>query len=288
MHTGTVSLGIDERGEGAPLVLLMGLAWPRTYWDEGFCDALAARGFRVLRVDHRDVGESDFLDVTPPNIGRVVQAAFAGEPVDAPYLLADMARDVVGLLDALELERAHLVGASLGGMVAQTLAIAHPERVASLTSVMSSTGDPEKVLASTAALDVLFTPIPTEREAAIAHQVEAFRTLSGAAFDEARVRALAARGFDLQAHVPGLQRQQGAARQLVALLASGPRVEALPGVEAPSLVVHGAEDPLVPLEAGEQTAALIPGAELLVLEGMGHDVAPPFWAPVADAIAALR
>ncbi|MEM9068053.1 MAG: alpha/beta fold hydrolase [Myxococcota bacterium] len=284
VDAGALRIAYDERGEGEPLVLLMGLAWPRVYWDDAFCDRLAAKGFRVIRMDARDVGESDFLEEMPPNIGRIVQAAFAGESVEAPYSLSDMALDVVGLLDALGIERAHVCGSSLGGMVAQTLAIEHPGRLSSLTSIMSSTGDRALPLGTPAAMEILFTPIPAERDAAVAHQVASFRIFSASAFDEARATRLAERGFDLQAHVPPLLRQTGAARQLAAMLTSGDRVQALGQVAIPSLIVHGSDDPLVPLAAGQQTAECIPGARMLEIEGMGHDLAPPFWDTVIGAL----
>ncbi|MBX3252095.1 MAG: alpha/beta fold hydrolase [Myxococcales bacterium] len=282
-------LGRDARGAGAPLILLQGLAWGRVHWDDALCDALASKGFRVWRVDHRDGGESERAPAQPPSIGRVVQAAFAGQPVsDAPYLLTDMAADLVAFMDEQGIERAHVCGCSLGGAVAQVLALEHPERVASLTSVMSSTGDPSLLLSSGDALELLFTPLPIDREPCIEHQVKAFRLLAGPTFDEARTRRIAASAFDLQAHVPGPERQLGAARQLVALLASGDRAAALDAVEAPALVVHGDLDPLVDASAGRGVADAIPGAEWLLLEGMGHDLTPPFWTPLVEALVALQ
>ncbi|MCB9612855.1 MAG: alpha/beta hydrolase [Sandaracinus sp.] len=282
-------LGFDRRGEGEPLVLLQGLAWPRVHWDDALCDRLAEVGFEVIRVDARDVGQSEVFGGTPPSIGAVVQAALAGQPVEgALYDLSDMAADVIALLDSIGVARAHVCGVSLGGMIAQTLAIEHPSRVRSLTSVMTSTGDPNRVLASSDALRLLFTPIPGEREAAIAHQVKAFRVLSGGAFDEARTRRLASEAFELHAHVPGAERQRGAARQLVALLASGDRAERLRALTLPTLIVHGALDPLVPLDAGLDVAEAIEHADLLVLDDMAHDLAPPFWDAFVAALVDLR
>lgn len=282
-------LAFDRRGHGEPLVLLQGLGWPRAHWDDALCDRLVDAGFSPLRVHVRDVGGSEYFGGTPPSIGRVVQAALAGRPVEgAPYRLSDMAADVIALLDELAITRAHVCGVSLGGMIAQTLAIEHPSRVRSLTSVMTSTGDPNRVLASSEALRLLFTPIPTERQAAIDHQVEAFRVLSGPAFDEARARRLADQAFALHAHVPGSERQLGAARQLVALLASGDRRARLRELALPTLVVHGALDPLVPLDAGLDVAEAVAHADLLVLDEMAHDLAPPFWDAFVDALTDLR
>ncbi len=269
--------------------MLQGLAWPRAHWDDALCHALANAGFDPIRVDVRDVGGSEYFGGTPPSIGRVIGAALAGQPIEgAPYDLSDMAADVIALLDALCIERAHVCGVSLGGMIAQTLALEHPNRIRTLTSVMTSTGDPNRVLATSDALRWLFTPIPTAREAAIEHQVAAFRVLSGPAFDEARIRELAARAFELHAHVPGPERQLGAARQLVALLASGDRRQRLRTLTLPTLVVHGARDPLVPLDAGLDVAEAIEHAELLVLDEMAHDLAPPFWGELIEAMVDLR
>ena len=279
----------ETHGHGEPLVLLQGLAWPRAHWDDALCDRLARVGFDPIRVDVRDVGGSEYFGGTPPSIGRVIGAALAGKPIEgAPYDLSDMAADVIALLDELSIERAHVCGVSLGGMIAQTLALEHPNRVRTLTSVMTSTGDPNRVLATSDALRWLFTPIPTAREAAIEHQVAAFHVLSGPAFDEARIRELAARAFELHAHVPGPERQLGAARQLVALLASGDRRQRLRTLTLPTLVVHGARDPLVPLDAGLDVAEAIEHAELLVLDEMAHDLAPPFWDELIAAMVDLR
>lgn len=286
---GTYDREPGTNGHGEPLVLLQGLAWPRAHWDDALCDRLARAGFDPIRVDVRDVGGSEYFGGTPPSIGRVIGAALAGKPIEgAPYDLSDMARDVIALLDELSIERAHVCGVSLGGMIAQTLALEHPGRIRTLTSVMTSTGDPNRVLATSDALRWLFTPIPTARDAAIEHQVAAFRVLSGPAFDEARIRELAARAFELHAHVPGPERQLGAARQLVALLASGDRRQRLRTLTLPTLVVHGARDPLVPLDAGLDVAEAIEHAELLVLDEMAHDLAPPFWDELIAAMVDLR
>ncbi len=270
------------RREDAPLLLVMGLGSQMVLWDEDFCGALVERGHYVVRYDNRDVGLSTkFEQAGAPNVLELMQNAQSGGPLEAPYLLDDMADDAAGLLDALELPSAHVVGASMGGMIAQTLAIRHPERVQSLTSIMSSTGNPELPPARPEAMAVLMRKRATDREGAIEAAVEAQKVIgsSGFPFDEARVRERAARQYDRCFHPEGL------ARQLAAIVASGSRVAALGGVRAPTLVIHGDADPLVPIDGGRDTAQAIPGAELLVIEGMGHDLPRQAWPRVVDAIA---
>lgn len=265
-----------------PLLLVMGLGAQMILWDEAFCALLAGRGFYVIRYDNRDVGLSTKLDAAGvPNLLEAFASAAQGQAIDAPYTLSDMAADAAGLLDALGLETAHVVGASMGGMIVQTLAIEHPQRLRSMTSIMSTTGNPALPPPDASAIGALTTPAPAERAAAIEHQVRLWRVIGspGFPFDETRVRARATRSFDR-----GVS-PDGRVRQLVAILASGNRKLALGGVRTPSLVIHGAADPLVPLAGGRDTAEAIPGAELLVLEGMGHDLPEPLWPTVADAIA---
>jgi len=266
------------------LLLVMGLGAQMILWPEEFCSDLAARGLHVVRYDNRDVGRSTWLDQAGmPDVAGALAAAMQGRPIASPYLLRDMAADAVGLLDALEVDAVHVVGASMGGMIAQTLAIEHPARVRTLTSIMSTTGHPGLPPARPEAMAVLVTPAPTERAAAIEHGVRVWRTIGspGFPFDEAEVRERAALAFDRGVNPPGV------ARQLVAILASGSRREALRGVQVPSLVIHGAADPLVPVEAGRDTAQAVPGAELLEFEGMGHDLPRPLWPRFVEAIAKL-
>lgn len=266
------------------LLLVMGLGAQMILWPEEFCSDLAARGLHVVRYDNRDVGRSTWLDQAGmPDVAGALAAAMQGRPIASPYRLRDMAADAVGLLDALEVDAAHVVGASMGGMIAQTLAIEHPARVRTLTSIMSTTGHPGLPPARPEAMAVLVTPAPTERAAAIEHGVRVWRTIGspGFPFDEAEVRERAALAFDRGVNPPGI------ARQLVAILASGSRREALRGVQVPSLVIHGAADPLVPVEAGRDTAQAVPGAELLEFEGMGHDLPRPLWPRFVEAIAKL-
>ena len=266
---------------GRPLVLIMGLGAQMILWDEEFCAALAARGHRVIRFDNRDVGLSTKIDGWRAlDLAAAMAAAALGRPVAAPYTLSDMAADAAGLLDALGIAAAHVVGASLGGMIAQTLAIEHPARVRSLTSIMSTTGDRELPPARPEAAAALLEPPPRDREGAMARAVKVFRTIGspGFPFDEARVRERAGRSYD-RCFPPA-----GVARQMLAILAAGSRAPALRRVRVPTLVIHGTEDPLVPVAHGIETAALVPGAELLVIEGMGHDLPRAVWPRVIDAI----
>jgi pimeloyl-ACP methyl ester carboxylesterase len=213
---------------------------------------------------------------------EAMSAIMGGAQFDSAYTLDDMANDSVGLLDALGIDKAHVCGASMGGMIAQTVAIKHPDRVSSLTSIMSSTGARDLPQAEPDAMAVLLTPAPTEREAAIEHSINVWRTIgsTGFALDEERVRNRATLSFDRCFHPEGM------ARQLVAILAHGDRTSALDSVTAPTLVIHGVADPLVPLECGRATARAVPGADLLEIEGMGHDMPVGAWPQIVDAISA--
>jgi pimeloyl-ACP methyl ester carboxylesterase len=260
------------RPSDPPLLLIMGLGAQMIVWDDDFCLALAARGFWVVRFDNRDVGKSSRIDWTPP--------AAAGEAIVAPYLLHDMAGDAVGLMDALNIASAHIVGASMGGMIAQELAIHWPARVRSLTSIMSTTGDPGLPPPSPEAMAVFTAPPPRTPEEYVEANVKAWLFLRGPDFpederrDRARAMRAAARGFE----------PLGGQRQLLAIIASGSRKPALAGVAAPTLVIHGADDPLVPLAAGKDTAAAIPGARLVVLQRMGHALPVETWPRIIDEI----
>jgi pimeloyl-ACP methyl ester carboxylesterase len=267
-----------------PLLLIMGLGAQMVLWPEEFCEGLAARGHRVIRFDNRDVGKSTWFDALGvPDVTAAVGAALLRQPVKAPYLLRDMAADAVGLLDALHIDTAHIVGASMGGMIAQALAVDFPSRVRTLTSIMSSTGNPSLPPATPAAMGVLLAPPPSGRDAIIERSVTIFRTIGGPGFpfDEAEVRTLAALSYDRGFNPAGTM------RQLVAILASGNRKDALKAVRVPTLVIHGKDDPLVPLAAGQDTAAAIPGAELMVIDGMGHDLPRAIWPRLVDAISTL-
>ena len=264
------------------LLLIMGLGAQMILWDEEFCELLAGRGFRVIRFDNRDVGGSTKLEhAGAPNVAGALAAVAQGRPPQAPYTLHDMAEDTVGLLGALGIDAAHVVGASMGGMIAQTLAIRHPRRVRTLTSIMSTTGNPSLPPANPAAMRVLVTPAPMERGPYIEHHIEVAKVIGspGFPFDTEAVRSRAARTFDRGVFPAGV------ARQLVAILASGNRKPALSSVRAPTLVIHGLADPLIPIAAGRDTAEAVPGAEFFEIEGMGHDLPREIWPRLVDAIA---
>jgi pimeloyl-ACP methyl ester carboxylesterase len=271
-------------GNGRPLVLVMGLGVSLVFWEDRFCAMLAERGHRVIRFDNRDVGRSTKLDALGvPNVMEAMGALASGKTIAGPYLLSDMARDTIGLMDALGIEEAHVVGASMGGMIVQTMAIEHPKRLRSMTSIMSSTGSPDLPLGKPEAMALLVRPPVTERSAYIDQAVEVWRVIGSPGFplDEQRVRARAAAHFDRGYHPPGV------ARQLVGVVASGDRTAFLGKVSTPSLVIHGVDDPLVPVEAGKATAAAIPSADLLLIEGMGHDMPPETWPRIVEAISEL-
>ncbi len=266
-----------------PLLLIMGLASQMIAWDEAFCAALAARGYRVVRFDNRDIGRSTRLTAAGvPDVGAAMMAALRGEPVTAPYTLRDMAADAIGLLDALGLERAHVVGASMGGAIAQTMAIHHPDRVLTLTSIMATTGAPGLPPPTPEALAVLFKPPPADEAAYVESHGQTWRVLRAGRFpdeealDPERARRLFARGLN----------PAGAARQLAAIFASGSRQSDLQSVRLPTLVIHGEADPLVPLACGVDTARSVPGARLETIPGMGHALVRSTWPRIIDAIAA--
>jgi pimeloyl-ACP methyl ester carboxylesterase len=263
-----------------PLLLVMGLGTQMLGWPDEFCAGLADRGLFVVRFDNRDIGLSTHLhDAPKPD----VYAVFGGDPSTASYTLSDMAADAVGLLDALGIESAHVVGASMGGMIAQAVAIEHPERVRSLTSIMSTTGDRRVGDATQEAIGALMAPPARTREEAIERAVAGSRIIGspGYELDEAAVRDRSGRAFD-RAHDP-----LGVARQFVAVLASPDRTPGLRSLRVPTLVIHGREDPLVRLSGGQATAAAIPGSELVVIDGMGHDLPRALWPRLTDLILGL-
>jgi pimeloyl-ACP methyl ester carboxylesterase len=266
-----------------PLLLVMGLGAQLVSWDVELCESLVDRGFYVIRFDNRDVGLSTKVPVDENlDVMAEMLKALAGEAPAAPYLLADMAADTVGLLDHLGIDRVHLVGASMGGMIVQQVAVDHPERLLSLTSIMSTTGDPDVGQPKPEVLPVLLDPAPAERDAYIAHSVEGSRTIgSPEHFDEDRAALKAGQSFD-RCYYP-----RGTANQLMAILASGSRTEGLRKLDVNTLVIHGDVDPLVTVSGGERTAEVIPGAELMILEGMGHDVPVFYWPQVIEAITGL-
>jgi len=280
-----LALAYEVRGDpdASPLVLVMGLGMPLVLWPDALVDGLAQRGFRVVSFDNRDCGHSEKLPRGPrPNLSLAIGRALLRLKVRAPYTLDDMAKDVVGLLDALCIARAHLVGVSLGGMIAQVMAVRFPERVTSLTSIMASSGNPRVSLGKPAAIRVLLRrPDARDVEAVIAHLVDVFGVIGSPAYatDPALLRSLCER-VARRGYYPA-----GTARQLLALLAAGDRRRDLASVRAPTLVIHGTRDPLLPVAAGRDTARHIPGARLLEIEGMGHDLPPPLTPLIVDAIA---
>ena len=265
-----------------PLILIMGLASQMIVWDDEFCAQLAGRGFWVIRFDNRDIGESTrFPNERAPHVAELVFAQATGLRFRVPYTLRDMAADTIGLLDALGIERAHVVGASMGGAIAQELAIAYPARVRSLTSIMSTTGDPKLPGPQPKALARLGKKVPVDRAGYVREYVTTWSVLAGDhfPFDADRTARQGAAGFDRGINPPA------ASRQLLAIIASGNRKRALRELRVPTLVIHGTLDPLIPVAAGRDTAATIPGAQLLLIEGMGHSFPREVWPSIIDAIA---
>jgi pimeloyl-ACP methyl ester carboxylesterase len=256
----------------------MGLATQMLGWPEEFCRQLADRGRYVVRFDNRDVGLSTHLDDAPvPNL----QAIFAGDTSSAVYTLEESAADTIGLMEALGFDSAHLVGASMGGMIAQTLAIDHPGRVRSLVSIMSTTGDPDVGKPSDEAMQALLAPPPRTREEAMERAVSTYGVIGSPGFplDEAGLRDRTAMSWDRHIHD-----SKGVIRQLAAIWASGDRTERLSELDMPVTVIHGAEDALISVSGGRATVKAIPGAELEVIEGMGHDLPRDAWPRILDAI----
>jgi pimeloyl-ACP methyl ester carboxylesterase len=264
-----------------PLLLIIGLGGQLIDWDEEFCELLVYRGFYVIRFDNRDGGLSTkFEDTGIPDVTALITAVQAGETVEIPYSLEDMADDAVGLLDTLKIKRAHVCGASMGAYISQIIAFRYPSRVLSLTSIMGSTGNPNLPSPTPDAKRILLTPLPTEREAYIEQSIKDWRILygSGFPFDEEQWRIGIANEYDRSFY------PQGITRQLVAIRANGNRKPKLASITVPTLVIHGTDDPLVPVEGGKDTAAAIPGATLLLIEGMGHSLPPETWPQIVDAI----
>jgi pimeloyl-ACP methyl ester carboxylesterase len=272
---GSVEIEYEVTGRtGDPVILLvMGLAGQLTVWPVTFVRGLAARGFRVASYDNRDVGlSSDFGHVGAYDVAQALQRAMRGEQVEAPYTLLDMAEDGLAVLDALGASRAHLIGASMGGMIAQIIAARHPDRTLTLTSIMSTSGRPGLPAGKPEAVQALLArpPATASREEIIRYGISVRRTIGSPGYpvDDAALRAIVERNVDRRYYPEGVGRQYGA------ILASGDRVELLRTVRVPSLVIHGAEDPLIPPDHGRDVAALIPDSLLEIYPGMGHDLAP--------------
>ena len=260
-----------------PLLLIMGLASQMLLWDDAFCEQLATRGFRVIRFDNRDIGRSSQLKGQPtPTRWQLLRRSSSG----AAYALEDMATDSVGLLDALEIDAAHIVGASMGGMIAQLVAIHHPDRVLSLVSIMSTTGNARVGKPQPKMMLRLMRKARREREAYIADHLDTYRAIGskGYDFEEDYKRERAGRLFDRGVY------PAGSARQLWAVASASDRTEALASVRAPTTVIHGDADPLVDISGGRATAEAIPGARLVIFPGMGHDLPRALWPEIIDAI----
>ena len=280
-------LHIEYESLGDPshpaIVLIMGLGMQLMAWPDDFCQALVARGYRVIRFDNRDCGLSGRAPGKKrANLLLAMAASALGLPVRTPYTLEDMAGDAVGLMDKLGIERAHIVGASMGGMIAQVLAAKFPQRVLSLTSIMSSSGYRKVSKPSKPARKVLLSrpADPKDPESVIEYMVHMFGVIGSPGYPSTREELRSRIGHSVRrAYEPA-----GTARQLLAIIASGDRRKLLRTIAAPTLVIHGAADPLVPLAAGRDTAQQIPGASLLVIDGMGHDLPDPLLPRLVDAI----
>jgi pimeloyl-ACP methyl ester carboxylesterase len=261
-----------------PLVLIMGLGTQMIGWPDEFCGRLSERGFQVVRFDNRDIGRSTHVKAPPPTRGQILRRRI--DPV--AYTLSDMAEDAARLMDRLGIAPAHVVGASMGGMIAQTLAARQPETVRSLVSIMSTTGNRWKGQPAFGIYRYLLRQAPEERDAFIAYTTQVFEAIGsrGLPFDRDRVRDMIARSYD-RGRDPA-----GPSRQLAAIIASGDRTAELRGINAPTLVIHGSKDRMVSRSGATATARAIPGSRLMIVEGMGHDLPEAAWPQLVDAIAA--
>jgi pimeloyl-ACP methyl ester carboxylesterase len=275
---------LGDKGDPA-LLLVMGLGAQLTIWPDALCEGLARRGFFVIRYDNRDCGLStDFGSWGVPNIADALGKAMSGQKVEAPYLVKDMAGDAIGLIDALGLSRAHMVGASMGGMIVQTIAALWPQRTRSLVSIYSTSGRPGLPPGKPEALAMLTAqPEGPAREQLVRHGMKLRTVIGSPAYPtpEAELRAFVEKNVDRRWY------PEGAARQYLSIIASGDRVEQLQTIEAPTLVLHGEADPLLPVECGRDVARLVPGAELQTYPGWGHDFPGPLVPTLVDRIAAF-
>jgi pimeloyl-ACP methyl ester carboxylesterase len=279
-HANRVEIEYETVGDprGRPLLFVQGLGAQLTSIEDGFCELLADRGFLVVRYDNRDAGLSTWFDgARPVNLAAV----WGGDHSSLAYTLEDMADDALAVLDAAGVAAAHVAGISLGGMIAQLLATRYPSRVLSLASIMSTTGDRAVGQPTGEAASVLVSSMPGDREGFVEQAVVNARAISAGTafpFDAEAVRRGAGRGFD-RAHHP-----KGVGRQFAAILAAGDRTRALAEIRVPTVVVHGEEDQIIGVSGGEATAAAIPGARLLRVPGLGHELPPGFWPTLADAL----
>ncbi len=283
VRANAIDLWVEDTHPGdrsrPPVLLIMGLGAQLVFWPEALVERLVADGFRVVRFDNRDVGKSAWLDgLGRPDIAKAVRWRLLGRPLPPPYTLDDLAADAVALLQVLDLPPTHVVGASMGGMIAQLVALQAPARVASLTSVMSHTGELSHLAIHPAVARALLAPPPRTPEAGVQALVDTFRAIGTQPFREAEFRPLAeqviARGFH----------PDGTRRQLAAVLAASPRTAALGGLRLPATVIHGTADRLVPLRGGRATAAAIPGARMVEVPGIAHDLPRVAWPAIADEL----
>jgi pimeloyl-ACP methyl ester carboxylesterase len=282
----SIAIEYDTFGsrDDRPLLLVMGLGAQLIHWRDEFCTMLSERGHYVIRFDNRDSGLSEkFGQLGIPDMAEMAARLMAGEPAEAPYTLDDMALDALGLLDELEVDSAHICGASMGGMIVQAMALQAPERVRSVTSIMSSTGNPDLPPATDEAMAAMLSPAATNREEAIERTLKVAAVIGSPDYpapeDEARARA--ALSYDRSFY------PEGVARQMAAVAAHGNRKPGLQALDLPALVIHGAADPLVPVAGGHDTHEALKGSKLLVIDGMGHDLPEPLWPEIVDAIAEL-
>ena len=273
-----ITIEYDVHGDGEPMLLVMGLGSQLIAWPIEFVERLVDQGFKVIRFDNRDVGLSTKMSTPPPTRRQVFTAMFNRRFAHSAYDLGDMADDAAGLLDHLGIERAHVVGVSMGGMIGQTLAIRHSRRVASLTSIMSNTGDRRRGRIHPALLRRLPSLMSRSPDDAISNGIEVFRLISGPHFDATAMRALTEEAFLRSYDADGL------ARQAMAVAASPDRTWDLRQVSAPTLVIHGLVDRLVLPSGGIATAMAIPGSRLVMYPDMGHDLPRPRWDEVIGEI----
>ena len=281
-----IQIEYDTFGDrsGRPLLLVMGLGAQMIHWRAEFCEQLAGAGHFVVRYDNRDVGLSTKFDSAGlPDLPKIMGQMAAGEPISAPYTLDDMAADGFGLLDALDMPAAHVCGASMGGMIVQAMAIRNARRVKSLTSIMSSTGNRELPPAKPEAMAALMSPAGTNREEVLARSVSVSRIIGSPGFpaDPAEVQARALEAYERSFYPIGV------ARQMAAVASNGSRKPALQKLDVPALVIHGKADPLVPIEGGIDTHEALRGSQLMVIDGMGHDLPRQVWPQIVARISAL-
>jgi pimeloyl-ACP methyl ester carboxylesterase len=273
-----VTLCYETFGDPAdtPILLIMGLATQMIAWHEDFCEELAERGFYVVRFDNRDIGRSTHFDFRPPGLGQMLRRQVRPEQ----YTLSDMAEDTAVLARELGIAPAHIVGASMGGMIGQMLAAEHPDVVRSLTSIMSTTGSRRHGQPALSVYRYLLRPPPRDREGYIQRSAEVFGLVGSTGFerDEQYIRERAGRAFDRGFDV------RAGGRQLGAIVASGDRTKTLGRIQAPTLVIHGTVDKMIRPSGGKATAKAIPGARLMMIEGMGHDLPRGVWPQIIDAV----